>query len=109
VRSQIGHEQKLPPGYLSERGVVVVDVLNQLSFGNDPRRMAVRLNRAARIAKAMRSKDAMAGLETPARVKCLRISEDRVMIFVTVVTEEAFTRVLGHLESCGREDAGQSD
>jgi arabinofuranosyltransferase len=109
ARSQIGHEQKLPPGYLSERGVVVVDVLNRLSFGNDPRRMAARLNRAARFAKAMRTKDAMVGLETPARVKCLRISEDRVMIFVTVVTEAAFTRVLGHLESCGREDAKQSD
>jgi arabinofuranosyltransferase len=109
ARSQIGHEQKLPPGYLSERGVVVVDVLNRLSFGNDPRRMAVRLNRAARIAKAMRIKDATVGLETPARVKCLRISEDRVMIFVTMVTEEIFTRVLGHLESCGREDAKQSD
>jgi arabinofuranosyltransferase len=101
VRSQIGHEQQLPPGYLAERDVVVVDVLNQLSFGTDPMRVAVHMKRAARLAKAMRVKDATVGLETPARVKCLRFSDDRVMIFVTVVTEEAFERALGHLESCG--------
>ncbi len=108
VRSQIGHEQQLPPGHLVEREVVVVDVLNHLSFGTDPMRMALHQKRAARIAKAMRDKDAMAGLETPARVKCLRFSDDRVMIFVTVVTEAAFTRALGHLEPCGRSTAERS-
>ncbi|MBW2666391.1 MAG: hypothetical protein JRE13_08885 [Deltaproteobacteria bacterium] len=108
VRSQIGHEQQLPPGYLAEQEVVVVDVLNHLVFGTDPMRMALRLKRAARIAKAMRGKDAMAGLETPARVKCLQITDDRVMIFVTVVTEETFARALGHLEPCGRATAEQS-
>jgi len=109
TRSKIGHEQQPPPGYLLERGVVVVDVLNHLAFGTDPMRIAVRTKRAARIAKAMRDKDATAGFETPARVKCLRISEDRVMIFVTVVTEETFSRALGHLESCGGEDVERSD
>jgi hypothetical protein len=108
VRSQVGHEQQLPPGYLAEQEVVVVDVLNHLVFGTDPMRMAVRLKRAARIAKAMRGKDAMVGLETPARVKCLQFTDDRVMIFVTVVTEETFARALGHLEPCGRATAEQS-
>jgi hypothetical protein len=105
-RSRIGHEQHLPPGYLARREVVVVDVLNHLVFGTDPMRMAVRLNRARRLAKAIRIKDAAVGLETPARVKCLRLGDDRVMIFVTVVPEAAFARSLGHLESCVPADAG---
>ena len=108
ARSRIGHEQEVPPGYLFEREVVVVDVLNRLLFGNDPMRMAVRVNRVARAAKAMRIKDALVGLESPARAKCLRISDDRVMIFVTVVTETAFTRALGHLAPCGRENVEES-
>jgi hypothetical protein len=105
-RTQIGHEQQLPPGYLATQQVAVVDSLNRLVFGADPLRMAPRMNRARRIAKAIRLKDQSIGLETPARMKCLRLEADRVMIFVTVLPEAVFSGVLGHLASCDPNDHG---
>jgi hypothetical protein len=107
-RSDVGHEQALPPGYLAEKRIAVVDSLNRLVHGTDPVRLATRMNRARRIAKAIRIGDAKIGLDTPARVKCLRIAEDRTMIFVTVVSEPEFQRILGHLESCGGARRGEA-
>jgi arabinofuranosyltransferase len=103
-RSYVAHEQRLPPGYLAEKHIVVVDSLNRLVHGTDPVRIAQRMNRARRIAKAIRMADRAVGLDTPARAKCARIGEDRVMIFVTVVPEREYRRVLGHLEPCGEAD-----
>jgi len=108
-RSHVGHEQQLPPGYLAEREVVVVDVLNRLVLGSNPLRLAPRLARARRTAKSIRITDATIGLDTPARMKCLWISDDRVMVFVTVVSEDAFARALGHLDSCDPADAEGAD
>jgi arylsulfatase A-like enzyme len=101
-RSHVAHEQGLPPGYLAEKSVTVVDSLNRLVFGTDPKRLAPRVNRARRIARAIRLRDEANGLTTPARAKCLRLAEDRTMIFVTVVPEPEFQRVLGHLPVCGQ-------
>ena len=105
-RSYVGHEQRLPPGYLAEKRVVVVDSLNRLVHGTDPMRVAQRMNRARRIARMIRITDQTIGLDTPARAQCLRIGEDRAMIFVTVVPEPEFQRVLGHLEPCGEVHRG---
>jgi hypothetical protein len=99
-RSNVGHELGPAPGYLAEKRVAVVDSLNRLVYGTDPMRLAPRLNRARRIAKAIRIADEAAGLNTPARMKCLRIAEDRVTIFVTVVSEPEFQRLLGHIAPC---------
>jgi arabinofuranosyltransferase len=101
TRSYVGHEQRLPPGYLAEKRIVVVDSLNRLVHGTDPMRIAYRMNRARRIARMIRITDRTIGLDTPARAKCVRIGEDRAMIFVTVVPEPEFQEVLGHLEPCG--------
>ena len=45
--------------------------------------------------------DQSIGLETPARMKCLKLAADRVMIFVTVQPEVEFADSFGHLDSCG--------
>jgi arabinofuranosyltransferase len=108
-RSYVGHELRPPPGYLAEKRIVVVDSLNGLVHGTDPMRIARRMNRARRIARAIRIKDQTIGLDTPARAQCLRIAEDRMMIFVTVVPEPEFQRVLGHLEPCGEAYRGGVD
>jgi hypothetical protein len=105
-RSYVAHEQRLPPGYLVEKRIVVVDSLNRLVHGTNPMRIAQRVNRAQRIAKMIRITDQTIGLDTPARAKCVRIGEDRTMIFVTVVPEPEFQRVLGHLEPCGEAHRG---
>ena len=105
-RSYVAHEQRLPPGYLVEKRIVVVDSLNRLVHGTNPMRIAQRMNRAQRIAKMIRITDQTIGLDTPARAKCVRIGEDRTMIFVTVVPEPEFQRVLGHLEPCGEAHRG---
>jgi hypothetical protein len=105
-RSTVAHEQRLPPGYLAEKRIAVVDSLNRLVHGTDPMRIAQRMNRARRIAKMIRTAEQTIGLDTPARAECRRITEDRVMIFVTVVPEPEFQRVLGHLEPCGETRRG---
>jgi arabinofuranosyltransferase len=108
-RSIVAHEQRLPAGYLAEKRIVVVDSLNRLVHGTDPMRIAQRMHRARRIAKRIRIADQTIDLDTPARAQCLRIAEDRVMIFVTVVPEPEFQRVLGHLEPCGEAHRGGAD
>jgi hypothetical protein len=108
-RSNIAHENALPPGYLAEKRIAVVDSLNGLVYGADPKRLAPRMNRARRIARTIRESDQRIGRDTPARVKCLWIGENRTMIFVTVVSEPEFHRVLGHLEACGGPLPGGAD
>jgi hypothetical protein len=109
TRSYVAHEQRLPPGYLAEKRIVVVDSLNRLVHGTDPMRIAQRMNRARRIAKMIRITDQTMGLDTPARAKCVRIGEDRAMVFVTVVSEPEFQQVLGHLDPCGEAHRGGAD
>jgi arabinofuranosyltransferase len=108
-RSYVAHEQRLPAGYLAEKDIVVVDSLNRLVHGTDPMRIDRRMRRARRIAKRIRLADQTIGRDTPARAECLRITEDRVMIFVTVVPEPEFQEVLGHLEPCGEAPGGGTD
>jgi arylsulfatase A-like enzyme len=105
-RTRIGHEQSVPPGYLAKKEIVVFDSSNRLVLGTDPARIRPRIRRAREIARAIRASDRGIGLETPARSKCLQISDNRVMVFVTVVPEPEFREALGHLAPCGEEIMG---
>jgi len=107
-RTHIGHEKSVPPGYFAEKRIVVFDSSNLLVQGTDPARVGPRLRRARRVAREIRAADARIGLETPARMKCLKIAEDRVMVFVTVVPEPEFVEALGHLPPCGEAIVGSS-